>query len=167
MDKLIKASLIASTVTIGGNMEQELLIKLDWNKIEKDFCMTDNEYREATGGYSSGDVYYISNWNFGKFGEYIDGLIVDAGGIEGNRRSYTYNDNWGSDLRDDLFTRKGSVYFLRKEHKDRFEATVNKMLSGDLSKLKDKKSAVDDSNDNKEDSNKDDSYDKGRGCWCF
>ena len=144
MGRLIKASLIASIVTIGGNMEQELLIKLDWNKIEKDFCMTEEQYVQKTGdeyGYNS-NIYYIEGEVFrGVFSDYVDGLVVKAGGIPGMSRKYDHNHHvdGGDTDRDDLFSyfRMGQILYLDKGNKDKFEATVNKMLSDELSKLKD------------------------------
>ena len=130
--------------------EEEPFIKLDWEEIESEFCVKGdcgfNEYirRDHT--------YYIEKQVFLEdFTNYIDALIVGAGGISGVRREYYYNyGGWG----DRLFS-QGShcgldVYYLHEANKDKFEIAINKMLSSELLAL----DIVD-------------SYDKGRGCWCF
>ena len=172
MDKLIKASLIASIVTIGGNMEEEPLIKLNWGKIEREFCMTKEEYendRDVKGAYDD-SVYYFKNWEFvNRFVDYMDMLIVAKGGIRGKRRGYAYNDELGRRYYDNLiaYNVQRNVRYLYKKDKDKFEAKVNEMLLNELAESKNKK------DENKKDENKKDSngenssYDKGRGCWCF
>ena len=107
MDRLIKASLIASIVTISVNMEA--FIKLDWNKIENDFCMTrealEKEYGNDFGYAYRKNIYYIKN--FDEFSKYISGLIVEAGGKKNGLRNFTYNTLWGSKFYDNLFTPYG------------------------------------------------------------
>ena len=158
MDKLIKASLIASIVTIGGNMET--FIKLDWNKIEEVFCMTKEQYIDKDGDeydYYSG--YYIERQVFrGAFTDYIDSLIVNAGGISGKRRKYYYNRfTDGCQERDDLFSPRMMNRFLclPRANKDKFETTINKMLHSELYGPEDEKNNIDSSDDDEKDPSKD------------